>query len=90
MRLIDAEALKISIPEAEPDAFENCRTCGTLTRYDVENLIDDAPTVDAVLVVRCENCKHAETDRIGCYCILHDDRVAENDFCSHGERRQAK
>ena len=52
--------------------------------------VADAPTVDAVEVVRCKDCKH--------WCIhkrleipwcraMHIDRNAE-DFCSDGERRE--
>lgn len=53
--------------------------------------IDTAPTVDAVEVVRCRDCKHRGTD----YCIFHikgepaDEellRKLDNDFCSYGER----
>lgn len=79
-----------------PSGCDGCPLC--IENYDddgnmicmLNDTIDEAPTVDAIPVVRCENCKYAETDRIGCYCILHDDRVAENGFCSYGERRQAK
>ena len=54
-------------------------------------LVDDAPTVDAVEVVRCRDCKHRGTDD----CIFHikgepaDEellRKLDNDFCSYGER----
>ena len=50
------------------------------------------PTVDAVEVVRCRDCKHRGTD----YCIFHikgcpaDEellRKLDNDFCSYGERK---
>lgn len=83
MRLIDVDALGIG--EANPDVF----ICGAYAEgwNSAVSLIEDAPTVDAEPVVRCENCKHAETDKIGCYCTLHDDRVAENGFCSYGERK---
>ena len=54
--------------------------------------IKNAPTVDAVPVVRCRECKHRGTD----YCIFHikgepaDEellRKLDNDFCSYGERK---
>lgn len=53
----------------------------------------DAPTVDAVEVVRCRECKHRGTDD----CIFHikgepaDEELLlklDNDFCSYGERKE--
>lgn len=45
--------------------------------------IDDAPTVDAVEVVRCKDCKHrCENDDFICI------GVKNNDFCSYGERKE--
>lgn len=45
----------------------------------------DAPTVDAVEVVRCRECKHRDgtpgQPNIDCW-QMHDD-----DFCSYGERK---
>ena len=55
-------------------------------------LLMQIPTVDAVEVVRCRDCKHRGTD----YCIFHikgepaDEellRKLDNDFCSYGERK---
>ena len=50
--------------------------------------IDNAPTVDAVPVVRCKDCKYLEIT--GCYgecgkAILGI--VSPDDFCSRGKRR---
>ena len=45
MGLIDADALKKSIPTTYVDAFENCRNCSLLTEDDVRQLIDKSPTV---------------------------------------------
>ena len=53
-----------------------------------------APTVDAVPVVRCKDCKHKVTTQDGEY-NPHDivcdywesDGLEETDFCSYGERR---
>lgn len=56
-------------------------------------LVDEAPTVDAVEVVRCRECKHRGTDD----CIFHikgepaDEELLlklDNDFCSYGERKE--
>lgn len=56
MRLIDADALKKSVPNTHVDIFENCRNCELLDDEQVEELIDNAPTIDAVPVVRCKDC----------------------------------
>ena len=52
--------------------------------------IKNAPTVDAVEVVRCRNCKyHEDTDVTGFkHCCLIDKTVRYNDFCSYGKRKE--
>ena len=86
-RLIDADrALEIVRDQgiAHPNAYY-------LTNY-ATLILREAPTVDAVEVVRCKDCKHRGTD----YCIFHikgepaDEellRKLDNDFCSYGERK---
>ena len=51
-------------------------------------LMEDAPTVDAVEVVRCQDCKyHEDTLVIGVeHCCLYDLTMRYNDFCSYGKR----
>lgn len=80
MRLIDADALMY---EANSD-----RAYG----YVDAKQISEAPTIDAVPVVRCRECKHRGTDD----CIFHikgepaDEELLlklDNDFCSYGERK---
>ena len=50
-------------------------------------LMEDAPAVDAVEVVRCKDCKHywknVNTPGYAGKCT----HVEDDDFCSHGERR---
>lgn len=49
----------------------------------------EQPTVDAVPVVRCKDCKHCEVFKNGvnCWCNEHG-RVEDVDyFCADGERR---
>ena len=87
MRLIDADALK-----------ENCYIkVGDTTigrrQYAMFHEIDDAPTIDAVSVVRCNECKH----RTYCYSEVHmtNKRQTINthkdiDFCSYGERKESE
>lgn len=52
------------------------------------------PEVDAVEVVRCKDCKHWQSGKIG-WCEINSsynidgtwNGYYENDFCSYGERR---
>lgn len=51
--------------------------------------IEDAPTVDAVPVVRCKDCKHYalwEDGRAMFHCDKRDCTMYDDDFCSYGER----
>ena len=52
-------------------------------------LIADAPTVDAVEVVRCKDCKHyvAPQGTYVCDCFEGLNFATDNDFCSYGERK---
>lgn len=52
MRLIDADMLKEKVPNTNVDIFENCRNCSTLMDWQVKELIDEQPTIEAVEVKR--------------------------------------
>ena len=72
----------------------NVDDCGMVTVEDAERyflrLLDKAPTVDAVEVVRCKNCVHYEqfaTGIIEQVCVRTDRFCDPNDFCSRGERK---
>ena len=51
--------------------------------YDGEEIIKNAPTVDAVEVVRCKDCKHRYEDS---WCEYVDDD--DNFYCARGERKE--
>lgn len=46
--------------------------------------IKTMPTIDAVSVVRCKECKYK--DDIVNYCYENDRNIKADDFCSYGER----
>lgn len=80
MRLIDAELLEeqFGISDADILAKEEIRY---------------APTVDAVIVTRCKDCKHRiykdmgdEIGEIG-GCGLFNCAMPNEGFCSHGKRK---
>ena len=61
-----------------------CRACM------VDSVMDwvvDAPTVDAVEIVRCKECKYYDDRADAFYCVNTNDFWNPDDFCSRGERR---
>lgn len=91
VRLIDADALGIGRCSRKVLPSVYCAGWNG-----VINLIDKAPTVDAVAVVRCKGCQKWKrnvglTDSPNGHCFEHDIDTNGRDFCSYGERmRQAK
>lgn len=85
MRLVDADAL---LQRAIPHGWSTPKWVSDI-------VIDDAPTIDAVPVVRCKECKHykfADNRAFGmpvkrCEVTGFED-VDDNDFCSRGERNE--
>lgn len=105
-RYIDANALKESLIETLDHAKALKKECEKVGSNEIQifaerTIIDftvcilrlnNAPTIDAVKVVRCKDCKHIRTDNIfgGSWCqfpgILKG--VKEKFFCAYGERRE--
>ena len=85
-RLIDANALRDKLYEAD-----------AITMNGVA-IINQFPTVDAVEVVRCKDCKHKGWIQEPChgksvdYCRVLDFCInnADKCFCSYGERREGE
>jgi hypothetical protein len=92
MRLIDGEELERlfneQIEQGATDAFDA-----------FDDALQDTPTVDAVAVTRCKDCKHYRNHPNG-LCYLHTEPktnargysgeavcVEPEDFCSYGERK---
>lgn len=86
MRLIDAD-LAVAKCNEDIEAVKDIsqRVDGIL---DAVMNIHECPTVDAVEVVRCKDCKHYTEPNIE-YCELYGAMILWNkdDFCSRGERR---
>lgn len=81
-RLIDADALLKDIDDY-PYGYRGM----------IKDTIAMQPTVDAVEVVRCENCRWfgEEDDEDGqCWCNLNDISTLRHGFCNFGERRDDK
>ena len=80
-RLIDAD-------KCEKDLIDRtyCTGYGGLTRIDVRNEMARQPTVDAVPVVRCKDCKKWET--INCPFARDFVKWDGFKFCAWGEKRR--
>ena len=91
MRLIDADALykRMNHDAFEVDSDMQKWDSGCWIRFKMfENAMKDAPTVDAVEVVRCKECRYSkEYSDKQFTCKWFDTLVFPNDFCSNGERR---
>ena len=81
-RLIDANALSIQVMDAS--YWDN------QDEDVIWNLVQDAPTVDAVEVVRCKDCKrYSQSGMCNLYLnVSHE--MKTDDFCSYGERREGE
>ena len=77
MRLIDADTICEGMVEGWQTVL-------------IKAQVDNAPTVDAVVVTRCKDCKYlvgVNADGKGIsICRLSGMEVAPNDFCSRGEK----
>lgn len=98
MRLIDADALlgmgrarKIIEVVGNWQELPGCAKSACV-RLGVahKKMILDAPTVDAVKVVRCKDCKHYLFDDFdGCYVCMQLSKYVKTDFwCAYGERKE--
>lgn len=85
MRLIDADALFKALGFAEPcsecDHALGC-FCVDPTWNDVCGAMGDAPTVDAVPVVRCRDCRYFAGEFM--YCAFNILVPFDYFFCLHG------
>ena len=70
--------------------LRNCVEYGLMDGYCIVGI--STPTVDAVPVVRCKDCKHYYADPWGYgNCVFEGGvsrRTKTSDFCSRGERRE--
>ena len=90
VRLIDADALKDYIDAQKGRPFIGC-TIGEALKI----MTDEQPTVDAVPVVRCKDCKYYEVgqNKVDAWsaCYAHVGRIIEtwdDNFCGWAERKE--
>lgn len=81
MRLIDADALLDKFYQERP----------TITDVDdYYYLVEQAPTIDAIPAVLCEDCKHFEFDKLYANhaCLMCGETVRCDDYCSQSVRKE--
>ena len=91
MRLIDADALK--------EYFKTIRKyhVGKYSEWYLADVLEQQPTVDAVPVVRCKDCKHMGDvylvslpwlEQKEHRCRLWEHPTTPDDYCSRAERKE--
>ena len=97
MRLIDADALQKLFNEVSSSLLcrrDLAKDTEHMVRafLMVTEMIQDAPTVDAVPVVRCRECKYAKNAKVNKkglrICSASHMEIVDDDFCSYGEREE--
>lgn len=88
MRLIDADKFILALMDA---------ALSSIDEDTILDLIDSVPTVDAVPVVRCKDCKHYRTYMGRDMCAKNVKLLGwrevglcatgKDDFCNYGERK---
>ena len=72
MRLIDADALieawglQDCVKYGNETAEQQYHSYSSMMLYEIKDMIDDAPTIDAVEVVRCKDCVYHTLSFINC------------------------
>ena len=95
MRLIDADAILKADENSDKALVLGSGKSLEIAYALLKKKVADAPTVDAVPVVRCKDCKHKGWVQEPChgksvdYCKVWDCtlRNLETTFCSYGERK---
>ena len=91
-RLIDADALMDVIRQHE---YRLATKQGSIDygmfTLGIQQAVDEQPTVDAVEVIRCRECKHCDPENHHCDHPMSTSAPLSrkpDDFCSYGERKE--
>lgn len=77
MRLVDA------------DKARECFGGDGVTGAVMQRMFDSLPTIDAVPVVRCRECKYWLGEHVCDLDCNHETHTGPDDFCSRGQRKEA-
>lgn len=98
MRLIDADALRKDLVEtlrlckqwmddAKDDETKVVSEANWFAFLEAKLRLDSAPTIDAVPVVRCKDCRHSQKDELWGMRWCKGATVKDEHFCADGERK---
>ena len=93
MRLIDADALieKFNEKADMAECLIDARTAERFATFcALADAVEEMPTVDADVVVRCKDCEYSYDDISGLCCshgVCVDCEVPPNFYCAYGKRR---
>lgn len=83
MRLIDADKFILALMDA---------SLSSVDEDTILDLVDSVPTVDAVVVTRCKDCKHLVNATVNAngflICDISDMEITPEDFCNYGEPKE--
>ena len=88
MRPIDADALIDNMVDYVVDGYAE----SPIDFESYTKMVQTAPTIDAVSVVRCKECKWAKANGTYQWCGRLDStaRITADDYCSYGERKESE
>ena len=93
MRLIDGDALieKFNEKADMSECLVDARTAERFATFcALADAVEEMPTVDAEVVVRCKDCEYSYDDISGMCCshgVCVDCEVPPNFYCAYGKRR---
>lgn len=85
-RLVDVDKLISSLGSLVESGMTGNKTKAVL-KLTIQ-IADAQPTVDAVPVVRCKDCRWLENDGYHTRCRITGLSVEAEDYCNRGERRK--
>lgn len=95
MRLCDLDEIKIQVKRQYEDCHGYLGNKKAIYReaiLAVRSILHSAKTIDAVPVVRCRECKYRFKNnghsKDGCPIIDANIWMDDDDFCSHGKRKE--
>ena len=96
MRLIDADALELFIAAVRKGLYLDHTLSDIPTRdsmlLNFQQYVHLQPTIDAVQVVRCGECRYRELAKVNCkgytICPASGMEITDDDYCSYGERKE--
>lgn len=93
MRLIDGDELIVKLYQDQPmDWTGSDAEVQELNDWELfRNMVDNAPNVDAEIVVRCEDCEYSYIGMSYLCCshgVCNDCEVPPNFYCAEGKRKE--